>query len=478
MTLQPEQIIAKHSIKKGVMIMKLSIVLNHKQLDSKFRMISHEDTGNPKLIFVDEQYYLIANIDALENLEDVRMLGGKIRKKVQEINVSEVEIYFYQLIEVLSHFSEEELVTAFMEGWYLASYQFNKYTPVKSKENITTVFSKREYITLAKKAITRANAVNVARDLCNEPANKLTPAIYAERIESLFKTTKATVEIIGQEDLIDRGFIATEVVGRGSSNAAGVAIISLKNNPSDASQTALVGKGVTFDTGGTNVKTARDIGEMKMDMGGSAAVVGAMKLLADMDADVNVTGILPLVTNVAGSRAYLPSDIIEYDNGKVVEVGNTDAEGRLILADGILYAQKIGAKTIIDIATLTGAIGGALGLKYAGIFSTNERQLWHYKTLGERCGDYIWPMPLVEDYYDYLKSTVAHINNMSSSSYGGAITAAMFLKSFVSSECDWVHIDMANTVRPWKEQGYYVPGASGFGVRLLTEMILNKELVE
>ncbi len=170
----------------------------------------------------------------------------------------------------------------------------------------------------------------------------------------------------------------------------------------------------------------------------------------------------------------MPADIISYSNGLYVEVGNTDAEGRLVLADGMLYAQALGAETVIDIATLTGAIGQALGLKAAGVFSNQEEDLWKYKQLGEQTGDYVWPMPVIKEYQEYMKSDYADLNNMSSSDFGGAITAAIFLSNFVEPKTKWVHIDMANTVRPWKQYGYHVAGASGFGVRLLTEMVCEE----
>ena len=428
------------------------------------------DFGNKQLVQQDKQLNLFTGMGKKGiTIEDVRYLGGNIRKEIDRYDFVTVNIDFNQLAGPCTELSKGEVVTSFIEGWHLAGYQFLKYKQAERKVEPQLSWEGEELADLVEKGVIRANAVNVARDLCNEPANKLTPTIYAKRLVELFEQTSVEVTIIDTENLRQHGFEATAIVGKGSSNPAKVAILTYKNSP-DA-PTALVGKGVTFDSGGTNVKTGHDIGEMKMDMGGSAAVVGAVKMLSDLQAAVHVVAVIPLVTNVAGANAFLPSDVITYRNGLTVEVGNTDAEGRLILADGILYAKSIGANKIIDIATLTGTIGQALGLKVAGIFTNNEQSMWKYKQLGERTGDYVWPMPLINDYYHYLKSNTADINNMSSSMFGGAITAALFLQKFIDADIEWIHIDMANTVRPWKEEGYYVAGASGFGVRLLNEIV-------
>lgn len=427
--------------------------------------------GEITSVQVDGQVYLVVGVKKGKiTLENIRFLGGKSRQEVQKYELyTNATIMFEELHTYCSDFQEDEVVTAFVEGWHLAGYEFLSYKKEAGKTAAILHFELGKYKAAASKGEIRAAAVSVARDLCNEPANKLTPTIYADKLKQLFHETNVDVEIIETDQLIERGFEPTAIVGAGSKYPPKVAILTLKNR--ETKHIAFVGKGVTFDSGGTNVKTGSDIGEMKMDMGGSAAVVGAMKLLADSGSPVYVTAILPLATNVAGKDAYLPSDIITYRNGLTVEIGNTDAEGRLVLADGILYAQDIGAETIIDIATLTGTIGQALGLKTAGIFSNKEENLWAYKKLGEQTGDYVWPMPTTSDYQTYIASNTADVNNMSTSPFGGAITAAVFLQNFVEEDKKWIHIDMANTVRPWKVEGYYVTGASGFGVRLLAEIV-------
>lgn len=427
--------------------------------------------GHIEKIQKDDVIHFIVGMEKADiYIEDIRFIGGKVRKAVQGNTVEPVLVDFPRLVSQCGEISEADVVTAFMEGWYLAGYQFLSYKKEEPQEKVDVEMETELYKGYAAHAKTRSNAVNTARDLCNEPANKLTPAVYAERLKDIFMDTNVGVEIIETNELMERGFEAIATVGKGSSHPPKLAVLTLHTNR-EGKKISLVGKGVTFDSGGTNVKTGGDIGEMKMDMGGSAAVVGAMKLLADTGKSVHVTAILPLVENVSGGNAFLPSDVIKYRNGMTVEVGNTDAEGRLVLADGILYAQSLGAETIIDIATLTGTIGQALGLKVAGIFSNDEKRLFAYKEMGDHSGDPVWPMPVIDDYQCYLQSDSADINNRSTSKFGGAITAALFLKNFIEKGRKWIHIDMANTVRPWKVEGYYVPGASGFGVRLLTELI-------
>lgn len=447
------------------------------QLENEYSYTLYEEMlAFGALTYIQEngQAYLLVGVKREQTtVEHIRFLGGEIRKAVQKYAVyTEATISFEAFSSLFKELEQEAFVTAFIEGWHLGSYSFVTYKKETAKAAVQLKFEREKFAKAAEIGVKRANAVSVARDLCNEPANRLTPALYGEKLKTLFSASKVQVEVIETEQLVERGFEPTSIVGAASQYPPKVAILTLKN--ADTKHIALIGKGVTFDSGGTNVKTGSDIGEMKMDMGGSAAVAGAMKLLADLDLPVHVTAILPLATNVAGKSAFLPSDVLMYRNGLTVEIGNTDAEGRLLLADGLLYAQEIGAEVLIDIATLTGTIGQALGLKTAGIFSNDEARLWTYKTLGEQTGDHVWPMPITKDYQTYIDSDTADINNMSTSPFGGAITAAVFLQNFIEQGKKWVHIDMANTVRPWKVEGYYVKGAGGFGVRLLTEIIQNE----
>lgn len=447
------------------------------QRENDYGYIIHEEMlqfGTLTNIQVGGQSYLLVGVKKEQiTLENIRFLGGEIRKEIQKIAAyKEAEISFEAFTAQFPIIEQEAFVTAFIEGWYLGGYAFLTYKKKTEKKAVQLKIKESTFTEAIEIGEKKANSVSIARDLCNEPANQLTPAQYGVKLQEIFKDTAVQVEIIETDQLVSRGFEPTAIVGAGSQYAPKVAILTLKN--AEAKHIALIGKGVTFDSGGTNVKTGSDIGEMKMDMGGSAAVVGAMKLLADLNVPVHVTAIVPMATNIAGKSAFLPSDVLTYRNGVTVEIGNTDAEGRLLLADGLTYAQEIGAEVLIDIATLTGTIGQALGLKTAGIFSNVEASLWAYKVLGEQTGDYVWPMPITADYQTYIDSDAADVNNISKSPFGGAITAAVFLQNFVEEGKKWIHIDMANTVRPWKVEGYYVQGAAGFGVRLLTEIVQSE----
>ncbi|MFC4386656.1 M17 family metallopeptidase [Gracilibacillus marinus] len=401
------------------------------------------------------------------SLESIKKVAGELRKKTDIQGMTSLDISFDFFNQMKSMTSDQSIV-AFFEGWYLASYCFNTYKSTKKDRTILLHYPSN-YAKHSKMAKMTADAVCLARDLCNEPANRLTPMLYAERIVEVFKDTGVDVRILDNDELIAEGFHATYEVGKGSAHKPMVALLEYNNGSQN--KMALVGKGVTFDSGGINSKTGQDIAEMKMDMGGSAAVIGAMKLIGALQLDVTLHAIIPLVENRPSSQSYLPSDVITYANGTTVEVGNTDAEGRLILADGILYAEKIGAEWIADIATLTGSIGHALGLKRAGIYSNKLNTLDYYEQISEATGDFVWPMPIIDDYKDLLESDTCDIRNIASSPYGGSITAALFLQAFVKKTTKWYHIDMANVVNPYKATGYYTSGASGFGVRLLAELI-------
>src|SRR5699024_3648854 len=229
-------------------------------------------------------------------------------------------------------------------------------------------------------------------------------------------------------------------VARGSDYAPAFVELTYCTDPSKP-RVALVGKGVTFDTGGISLKGGRNISDMRMDMGGAAAVAGAMQLLVQSEAQVNVVALIPMVENMPDSKSLLPGEVIHYKNDCTVQVGNTDAEGRLILADGLISAGELGAEYVVDIATLTGAIANALGSKLAGVFGDEELAL-KMKQLGDENGDHNWPMPLVDAYENYLNSDYADFNNISSKGEAGSITAALFLRRFVPESSKWLHVDM------------------------------------
>ncbi|WP_407270090.1 M17 family metallopeptidase [Radiobacillus sp. PE A8.2] len=411
-------------------------------------------------VFIDEVYLCYAQYEDIRR-QDWVSLGEQCYTFVENKAITNIELDEKDC--------EQIDIKAFLEGFYKSNYRFDKYHSDKDKESITIKIPDK-FKEASSHAKTIAEAVHVARDICNEPANVLYPGSYATYLDRLFKNTNVEVNIIPSEDLEKEGFYAVNTVGRGSKYEPCVAVLTLKTN--DEEPIALVGKGVTFDAGGVNVKTGAAIAEMKMDLGGAAAVTGAMKLLADMDIACHVIAVLPLIVNVSGSHAYLPSDVIRYKNGTTVEVGNTDAEGRLIIADALVYVQQLGVNRIIDIATLTGNVGQALGLKMAAVFSNDINISYKAYVYGQKSGDYVWPMPLEKDYKRYLKSQVADISNMSNSSFAGSITAALFIEHFVEAKTKWIHIDMANTSKFFPDAD---AGASGFGTKILYELVTAKE---
>jgi len=285
-------------------------------------------------------------------------------------------------------------------------------------------------------------------------------------LQKEFADTDVSVNVFDEEKLKEMEMNGVLTVNRGSEYAASFVEMTYCSDESKP-LVALVGKGVTFDTGGISLKKGRNISSMRMDMGGTAAVAGAMKLLARTKAKANVVALIPMVENMPDSKAVLPGEVIHYKNGHTVQIGNTDAEGRLILADGLIRAGELNAKYIVDIATLTGSIGNALGSKLAGVFGDEDLSCV-MKKIGDENGDFNWPMPLVNAYDDYLKNDYADFSNISSKGEAGSITAALFLRRFVPNSCKWLHIDMAS-VMMGEEKGYYTKEASGFGARLLAD---------
>ena len=307
-----------------------------------------------------------------------------------------------------------------------------------------------------------ADAQNLARDLVNEPANKLSPAALVEAAREIATETGLECEILDEAAMEKLGMGALLGVARGSSNPP--FLIVLKYHPSKtfgSDHLALVGKGVTFDTGGISIKPADGMEKMKYDMAGAGATLGAMKAIAQLKPSVQVTGYIPTVENMINGKAQRPGDIVTTLAGKTVEVLNTDAEGRLILADAITYAKQNGATHIVDAATLTGAIGIALGHYNMGAFTNNQEFLDKFLSVARSAGEKAWQLPMDEEYKDYLKSAFADLPNIGGR-YGGSITAAWFLREF-ADPTPWVHLDIASTA--WLDDGRAVAVQRALGSR-------------
>jgi leucyl aminopeptidase len=310
---------------------------------------------------------------------------------------------------------------------------------------------------------------NLARELANEPGNTLTPREFARRAAAVAADAGVRVDILDENRIAELGMGLLLGVARGSSEPP--RLIIFHYNPPGVPETpvlGLVGKGITFDTGGISIKPADGMERMKDDMAGGAAVACAMRAIALLNAPVRVIGVVPATENMPGGRAIKPGDILKSGAGKTVEVINTDAEGRLILGDGLWYARQLGATHLVDVATLTGAVVVALGKGTTGLFGTPDEWVDRVRRVADRAGDRAWPMPLFDDYREQLKSDIADMTNTGGRP-AGSITAAMFLKEFTEG-LPWAHLDIAGTAWADEAKPYLPKGPSGVAVRTLAEL--------
>jgi leucyl aminopeptidase len=318
-----------------------------------------------------------------------------------------------------------------------------------------------------------ADSQNFTRELVNEPANLMTPMVLADRAQAMAAEAGLECEILDQDRMRQLGMGSLLGVAQGSAEPP--ALIVVRYRPATAPKTGdhlgLVGKGVTFDTGGVSIKPADRMDEMKYDMAGGAAVLGAMRAIAQLKPAIPVTALVPAVENMVGSRAQRPGDIVTSLDGKTIEVLNTDAEGRLILIDALTYAQRLGCTHLVDAATLTGAIVVALGTVNTGAFTNNDDMLARVMAAAKSEGEKAWHMPLDDEYKDLLKNSFADLSNIGGR-YGGAISAAWFLREFVG-ETPWVHLDIAGTAWLNDAKPFLAKGPTGVCVRTFTKLAMG-----
>ncbi len=366
---------------------------------------------------------------------------------------------------------------AVADGLVLGGYDPGRWKTTKQKTNqldrLVLVGGDDETRQLAQRTQCVAQWTNRARDLANRPPNDLTPEALAERAGELaqdFETVSC--EALGPAEIETFGMGALAAVAQGSHNPP--RLIVLRYEPPAARDDlvlGLVGKAITFDTGGISIKPGLHMEEMKGDMAGGAAVVEGIGAIADLRLGLRVLGVVPAAENMVGGGAYLPGDILTAMNGKTIEVTNTDAEGRLVLADGLCYARRQGATHLLDLATLTGAMELALGDLYAGVFGAPDSWRDEVVAAGEASGDHTWPFPLHRRYRRYVDSSFADMKNASVLRQGSPVLASEFLKEF-AGEGRWAHVDMAGTGFLSRSRGDYLsqPGGSGYGVRLIAEL--------
>ncbi len=401
---------------------------------------------------------------------------------IQKIADEEVK-YLHISIPKYEHFkkyflSEQYFYRTFIEGLFLGNYSFDKYKKEKKIEKLLEIFFYADDIknlnTAINKTLHLMESVNFTKDLQNEPSNALIPSILAERISSKLKAAGVKVKIFDEKEMKKRKMGGVLAVGSGSNNPPRFIVLEYNGNTkkNKSKYVALVGKGVTFDSGGISIKPSSNMGEMKADMSGAAVVAGTILAAAKAKLPINILGVIPSVENMPSGKSFKPGDIIMTASGKSIEVIDTDAEGRVILSDALDYASKEKPDVIIDLATLTGACVVALGEFVGGLFTKNDALANELYKAGEQTFDRIWRLPLWDDYNYLIKTDVADIKNLGSR-WGGAITAAKFLENFVDKKIPWAHLDIAGPAMANDFNNYTKKYMTGFGVRLLFEYLGN-----
>ena len=374
-------------------------------------------------------------------------------------------------------FAPADAVRAIHTGVYGANFEPDKYKQDRKEdrriEELTLVFPAGGETEALHRAVAEAEQIaaghDFARQLANEPGNRLTPTMLAERAQAMARQAGLPCEIIDEKRARELKMGAFLSVAQGSAEPPAMVVIRYQGNPDPAAPVlGFIGKGITFDTGGISIKPAQGMEWMKCDMAGGAAMLGALQAVAALQLKVNILAIVAAAENMPGSRAQKPGDVQVSMSGKSIEVLNTDAEGRLVLADALTYAQQLGATHLIDAATLTGACVVALGQINSGVFANHEEFYRQFEQARAQAGEKMWRLPLDDEYFEQIRGSVGDILN-TGGRYGGAITAAMFLREFVDDK-PWIHLDIAGTA--WSEDGksWQPKGATGAAVYTLVEL--------
>ncbi|NBX52160.1 MAG: leucyl aminopeptidase [Proteobacteria bacterium] len=428
------------------------------------------------IIPIENSVSLYFGIGEISKLNDVKFnkIGARILATANSMKYDSVNVYLQD------HDSASDLVNIAF-GALLQSYRFNKYFEKKLKdknvkikdinfftkhnENCQKIFGDLDIL---------AKNIFFVRDLVSEPSNVLNPESYAKICQNI-KIKGLEIEVLGEKDMAKLGMNSLLGVGVGSAKESKLVVLKWFGGKKGEQPLAFVGKGVTFDTGGISIKPSNNMEDMKTDMAGSAVVVGLMQNLAQRKAKVNAVGVIGLVENMPSGTAQRPGDVVKSMSGQTIEVINTDAEGRLVLADALHYTNtKFKPKLIVDLATLTGAIIVALADVYAGLFCNDDELAKQLEKCGNATGERVWRLPLGDEYDDMINSDIADMKNVGSGRGAGSITAAQFLQRFVGST-KWAHLDIAGVA--WKGKGDALAhkGATGFGVRLLNEFVKKFE---
>jgi len=396
---------------------------------------------------------------------EMRKLAGAAVRYLKPKGIKKIAI------ALAGGFAGAEFVAAAVEGAILGDYEPDRYKTGDDKHSIEALAIVGGDQAALDRGRILAEAQNFTRAMANEPANLLTPLKMAEEASKMAAKFHLECEILERPQMEKLGMGALLGVAQGSAEPPALIVIRYRPAAKSKDHLGLVGKGVTFDTGGISIKPSEGMEKMKYDMSGGAAMIGAMQAIAQLKPALTVTAFIPCVENMPGSRAQRPGDIVTAMSGKTIEVLNTDAEGRLILADALAYARQQGCTHLVDAATLTGAVVVALAHIHVGVFANNDalqdRVLKAAKAEGER----MWPLPMDDDYKEYLKSAFADLGNIGGR-WGGAITAAIFLKEF-AEDTPWVHLDIAGTAWLDDAKPYLAKGPAGVPVRTLVRLAMD-----
>ncbi|HVM63075.1 MAG TPA: leucyl aminopeptidase [Verrucomicrobiae bacterium] len=405
--------------------------------------------------------------------ETLRRAMGLATKKLRDLGIERAAVQVPG--------DADASVRAIVEAAILAAYQFRQFKDsdddATELKTFTLCLPARADLKAARTAVTEAQivaeATNYARGIGNLPGNVVTPRVMADYARALAEESGLVCTVLARQELEKGGFGGLLAVGGGSANEPHLIVLEYYGS-NDAPTIALVGKAITFDSGGISIKPSDKMDEMKFDKCGGVAVLAILKAVARLKLPLNIIGVISSAENMPSSTSYRPGDIVTSyrgpdQRGVTIEVLNTDAEGRVVLGDALAYARERGAKTIIDFATLTGACVVALGNFAAGLLGNDDALQEKIRASAERTGDKVWPLPLWQEYKDKIKSDVADIKN-TGGRYGGAITAAAFLAKYVG-DTPWAHLDIAGTAWTTEELPYLTKGATGFGVRLVVDLL-------
>jgi leucyl aminopeptidase len=434
--------------------------------------------ASPRIIFVG------LGEDKKMTLETYRKAAADAAKTAKSIKVKKLAISFPLKIEY-SYSNIEDIAQSIGEGAILSQYKYDKYKTTKKEDEASIaeliLFSNEESKLKSisrglRKAGIICEGVILARDLVNAPACDIFPETLAQAAKESSERYGFKSIVWDEKKIKKEGFGGLLGVSNGSSKQPRFIILEHKPEIKDPNTIVLIGKGITFDSGGISLKPSAKMYEMKMDMAGAAAVIGTVQTAARLKLPLHIVGLIPATENMPSGSALKPGDVIRHFGGKTSEVEDTDAEGRLILADALAYANNFKPKAVIDLATLTGAVVVALGYHATGILGNDEELISKLKSAGERTYERVWQLPMFEEYEKQIKSDIADVKNLGSRG-AGAITAAMFLKHFIKSkdgkEYRWAHLDIAGTAMMDEGNGYIQKGGSGVGIRLLIDFLSN-----